>query len=186
MNKGSLQFFTISLALFIWAFTGVCYAQGDTVTIVEHITAIEGNTVSQPSSLNKLIAPAQAEVETPQDQTTSQTKDTEKAQEKEREPEKPRVHTPTVTKMAGYRVQVYSDGNQRTAKAQAQQKAAMVSSRFPHMRTYASYSAPFWRLRVGDFRTRREADNAAASLRSAFPSFRNEIRVVRDRINAID
>ena len=77
---------------------------------------------------------------------------------------------------------MYSDGNQRNAKKQTQLKAAQVSRRFPNLRTYISYSAPFWRLRVGDFRSRSEADAAAAQLRQAFPAFRNEIRIVRDRV----
>lgn len=138
------------------------------VTIIDHITAIEGNTVSQPSKLTDLLRPADAPVvDTP-------------------EPEKPATKHQTTGRMVGYRVQVYSDGNQHNAKKQTQLKAAQVSRRFPQMRTYISYSAPFWRLRVGDFRSRSDADAAAAQLRQAFPAFRNEIRIVRDRVNIKD
>ncbi|MCM1337875.1 MAG: SPOR domain-containing protein [Candidatus Amulumruptor caecigallinarius] len=169
----------IVAATFIAGSLAASAQQGTTtVTIVDHITAVEGNSVDQPTSLANLLKPsAQPVVKTAED------KDKEEA-DKEVEKEKPR--TGTSSRTAGYRVQVYSDGNQRTAKAETQRKAAAVSSRFPNMRTYTSYSAPFWRLRVGDFRTRREAEDAAASLRSAFPAYRNEIRVVRDRINARD
>ena len=147
-----------------------CFAAGmaqqasDTVTIVDHITAIEGNTVTQPSKLTELLVP----VDAPDDDTSEQT-------------DKPATKHQT-GRMAGYRIQVYSDGNQRNAKKQTQLKAAQVSRRFPNLRTYISYSAPFWRLRVGDFRSRSEADAAAAQLRQAFPAFRTEIRIVRDRV----
>lgn len=57
-----------------------------------------------------------------------------------------------------------------------------VSSRFPQYRVYKRYAAPFWRVRVGDFRGRAEADQAAAAIRRAFPSFAKEIRVVNDRV----
>lgn len=153
------------------------FSEETVVTIVDHIVAIPGNTVDQPSALTNLIKPAPAPVVSPQEESE---KDKEK-EEKDRRPS-----TGGVVKMAGYRVQVYSDSNQRTAKSETQRKAATVSRKFPSMRTYSTYSAPYWRLRVGDFRTRKEAEDAAASLRSAFPAYRNEIRVVRDRINARD
>lgn len=92
------------------------------------------------------------------------------------------VRTPR-THQAGYRVQVFSDNNARTAKNEARRKEQTVASRFPQYRTYKKYSAPYWRLRVGDFKTQREAESAASELRHAFPGFSKEIRVVRDRIN---
>ena len=38
-------------------------------------------------------------------------------------------------------------------------------------------------LKVGDFRTQQEANDAADELRKAFPAYSKEIRVVRDRIS---
>lgn len=131
-------------------------------SIVEHITEIPGNEINQPDSLSNLLKPNAA-------------LDSKNAT-------KENGNMPA-GKAVGYRVQVFSDGNQRTAKGETQKKAAIVSSRFPTYRTYTSYAAPFWRLRVGDFRSRREAEEAAANLKAAFPAYKNEIRVVRDRIN---
>lgn len=91
-------------------------------------------------------------------------------------------HNRSKTHMAGYRVQVFSDNNARTAKNEARRREQTVASRFPQYRTYKRYTAPFWRLRVGDFKTQREAEAAAADMRRSFPSFGKEIRVVRDRI----
>lgn len=87
-------------------------------------------------------------------------------------------------KIVGYRVQVYADNNQRVAKGEARYRERAISSRFPSMGTYVAYASPYWRLRVGDFKTQAEAEKAAADIRRAFPSYSKEVRVVRDRINA--
>lgn len=89
--------------------------------------------------------------------------------------------TPTVGRMAGYRVQAFS-GNSNTAKSEAQSREARVRSFFPGYGTYLVYNAPYWRLRVGDFRTRAEAEEFAISMKKAFPAFKREITIVRDRV----
>lgn len=70
-----------------------------------------------------------------------------------------------------------------TAKNEARTKSRHISARFPQYRTYVLYTSPYWRLKVGDFRTRQEADEAAGEIRKAFPAYSKEIRVVRDRVN---
>ncbi len=87
---------------------------------------------------------------------------------------------------SGYRVQVFLDNNPSTAKATARSRANAISSRFPELRTYVTYNSPYWRLRVGDFKTQAEAAAAAEDLRTAFPRTAKEIRVVRDNINHVD
>lgn len=87
-------------------------------------------------------------------------------------------------KIVGYRVQVYADNNARVAKGEARQRERAIGRRFPAMMTYVAYASPYWRLRVGDFRTHAEAEKAAADIRRAFPGYAKEVRVVRDRINA--
>ncbi|MDE7473345.1 MAG: SPOR domain-containing protein [Muribaculaceae bacterium] len=85
---------------------------------------------------------------------------------------------------AGYRVQVFSDNNQRTAKGEARSKEMQIKEAFPEYGTYIVYNSPFWRLKVGDFKTQHEAEAAADAIKSRFPSFAREVRVVRDRVNA--
>lgn len=92
------------------------------------------------------------------------------------------THTAVSGRMGGYRIQVFSDNNARTAKSEARQRARNISSRFPEYQTYVVYSSPYWRLRVGNFRTMEEANNAADQVKEAFPAYSREIRVVRDRI----
>lgn len=85
-------------------------------------------------------------------------------------------------KMGGYRIQVFSDNNARTAKSEARTRARNISAQFPQYPTYVVYSSPYWRLRVGNFRTQDEANQAAHELKEAFPRYSKEIRVVRDRV----
>lgn len=86
-------------------------------------------------------------------------------------------------KSAGYRVQVFSDNNARTAKSEARAKAQAIQGRLPHYRTYVVYQSPYWRLKVGDFVTRTDAENAADEIKKIFPAYAREVRVVKDRIN---
>lgn len=91
-----------------------------------------------------------------------------------------------VRKMGGYRVQIYSDNNARTAKNEARTKERAIAGAFPDMATYVIYDSPYWRLRVGDCRSRAEADELAEEIKKAFPAYKAEITVVRDRINAVN
>jgi len=83
----------------------------------------------------------------------------------------------------GYRIQAYSDNNFRTAKANAQQRARDIAMKFPQYRSYISYKAPSWRLRIGDFQSQREAHAALSKIKSVFPKFAREMVIVRDHIN---
>ncbi|MDE6395613.1 MAG: SPOR domain-containing protein [Duncaniella sp.] len=136
----------------------------NTVTIVDHITTGTNNVVIQPDELLKRLMPV-----------------TETAEEEDEERDE--TARPTSGRSAGYRVQVFSDNNVRTAKAEASAKQRVISARFPQYQTYVKYTSPYWRLKVGDFRTQQEANAAADELRKAFPAYSKEIRVVRDRIS---
>ena len=86
-------------------------------------------------------------------------------------------------KIVGYRVQIYADNNVRTAKSEARIRERAVGRAFPY-NTYVTYSSPYWRLRVGDFRTQEDAQKAAAAIRRTFPRYAREVRVVRDHVYA--
>lgn len=83
----------------------------------------------------------------------------------------------------GYRIQIFSDNNSSTAKREAQSKENAIISHFPMLRSYITYKAPAWRLRVGDFRTKEEARDMMHQLKQAFPSYSKEMTIVMDRIN---
>lgn len=66
----------------------------------------------------------------------------------------------------GYRVQIYSGLEREQAYAeQTRFKAA-----YPSIRTYISYVQPYYRVRVGDFRTRLEAEKFMNELRRRYSS----------------
>ncbi|MCM1028533.1 MAG: SPOR domain-containing protein [Pseudoflavonifractor sp.] len=132
-----------------------------TVTIISEITLGGRNTVAQPEALTRLLECRE------KGETADETLSSEAA---------------TRQRTGGYRVQVFLDNNPSTAKSSAHSRANAVSSRFPEYRTYVTYNAPYWRLRVGDFKTQAEAAEAAEALRAAFPRSAKEIRVVRDNI----
>lgn len=136
-----------------------------TVTIVDHFTSTGGNTVVQPAALMQRLLPI------------LEASEIEEADE--------RRDTPVLSgsRPAGWRVQVFSDNNPRTAKAEASKKERLITAHFPQHQSYVRYNAPYWRLRIGDFRTQQEANALADELRKAFPSYSKEIRVVRDRIS---
>ena len=115
-------------------------------------------------------------------------KDEEKDKKKDEvTPKKPkRTHTSQQTiedRGVGYRIQAYSDNNHKTAKAAAQKRARDIAMKFPQYRSYISYKAPAWRLRIGDFKTQREAQAALQRIKSVYPKFAREMVIVRDRIN---
>ena len=82
----------------------------------------------------------------------------------------------------GYRILVFSGNNARASKAEAERRAAAISEQAPEWATYIIYDAPYWRLRVGDFRTYDEGTAALQSAKTLFPRYAREMRLVRDRI----
>lgn len=144
------------------------------VGIVDHIIAGHVNTVVQPEALSLLLAPPPPKnlpaAPDPDDETEHQDAASQPAQ-------------PSGIKTVGYRIQVFSDNNSRTAKNEARSKQRAISARCPHYRTYVTYTSPYWRLKVGDFKSQQEAAEAVEELKRLFPSYSKEMRIVRDRIN---
>ena len=127
-----------------------------------------------------------------EDTTKDSKKDEDKKKDEEKKkeevtPKKPkRTHTSQQTiesRGVGYRIQAYTDNNPRTAKAAAQRRARDIAMKFPQYRSYISYKAPAWRLRIGDFKTQREAQAALQRIKSVYPKYAREMVIVHDRIN---
>ena len=125
-----------------------------------------------------------------EDDNVKKDEDKKKDDDKKKEeltPKKPkRQHTSQQTienRGVGYRIQAYTDNNPRTAKASAQKRARDIAMKFPQYRSYITYKAPSWRLRIGDFKTQQEAKAALHRIKSVYPNFAREMVIVRDRIN---
>lgn len=88
------------------------------------------------------------------------------------------VSNEVVVTQMGYRVQIfYGLDRRQTFNEQARFKAL-----YPRLSTYITYKEPNYYLRVGDFRTRLEAQNLMNELRPNFPT----LFIFREKINAPD
>lgn len=95
---------------------------------------------------------------------------------------------PGINKIDGYRIQVFSDGQQQhSLESRARSRGNVIVSKFPKYRgqVYSYSSAPNWYTRVGNFRTSAEASSALAELKRAFPQFASEMRIVKTKIVVI-
>jgi len=82
----------------------------------------------------------------------------------------------------GFRAQIFSGNNQRLSKDEAFKKEKELLELYPDLSTYVTYTAPFWRLRVGDYRTHEEAYHTLRQLQQSFPSFAKEMYIVKEKI----
>ena len=83
--------------------------------------------------------------------------------------------------MPGYRVQVYMDsGNQ--ARLRTQRSRAEFEKKYPDVNTYVDWDEPYFKLRVGDFRTRLDARRFLEKIKNDYQG----AYIVVDRINFPD
>ncbi|MFI3240446.1 MAG: SPOR domain-containing protein [Bacteroidales bacterium] len=85
-------------------------------------------------------------------------------------------------KTVGYRIQIYSNNNQVSGKKGAEERERQLLTKYPEYLTYLTFSSPYWRLRVGDFKIKEEAMLYMMQIQKEFPSFANEVRLVKDYI----
>lgn len=82
----------------------------------------------------------------------------------------------------GYRVQVFSSNTQRTARGEAYKIEKEIREAFSEHEVYVSYTSPFWRVRIGNFRSIDEAQEFRALVVKEFPNLRTDTYTVRDQI----
>lgn len=66
-----------------------------------------------------------------------------------------------------YRVRVFND-NKQTARNESEAVVKNIKNMFPNMTVYRSYQSPFFRVTVGDFRTKSEAMKLAEELKGTY------------------
>ena len=141
--------------------TGATIQNADHPNIVGQINDCPGVTLSQPDALTQRLA---WDSIAPKAQNDAKT-------------------TRTASRYNGYRVEVFSDNNPRTAKATASIKKRNLQSRFPNYPVYLIFESPFWRVRLGDFKNKGEAEGALQEIRSAFPAYAKDLRIVKTTIS---
>lgn len=75
----------------------------------------------------------------------------------------------------GFRVQIFSGSDRKGAYA----AQAKFQDKYPDTRTYLIYREPNFKVRVGDFRSRLEAEKLMQELRGTFTS----LFIIEDKIN---
>ncbi|MDO5664119.1 MAG: SPOR domain-containing protein [Bacteroidia bacterium] len=85
-------------------------------------------------------------------------------------------------RMRGFKIQAFSGNNQRTSKNEAYHKQGLINTSFPGQETVVTFDSPFWRLRVGNFKTREDATAMLNEMRRTFPAFGREMYVVIDEV----
>lgn len=88
----------------------------------------------------------------------------------------------TFSTAAGFRVQVYSSNEQRTAKANAYKTEEKIKEKFPDLSVYVSYLSPFWKVRVGDCVSNMEAQELRNQMKKEFPELQQETYIVKDQV----
>ncbi len=92
---------------------------------------------------------------------------------------RPTTTNPTgsaIVSSMGYRVQIYYGSDRKEVFSQQ----AQFKSSYPRLNTYITYKEPNYYLRVGDYRTRLEAQKFLSELRPSYPT----LFIFREKINA--
>lgn len=72
----------------------------------------------------------------------------------------------TQTQVDGYRIQLFFDQDKKVVD----DSRSTFISKYPKVDTYVEYNAPYYYLKVGDFRTHLEAVRIKSTLEEKFPT----------------
>lgn len=171
MNK-RLSFYTVlsvCLLTVFCRFTATAQFRVDSLktSITELLKSTEGVILMQPEELSERMLPVVPDYSRP---TSNAGVETTTTPQNVRQPARPAV---------AWRVEVFAD-NSRNAKSQATARRRNMQQRFPQYPSSLAYDSPFWRVNVGAFSSRSEAEAAMSEIRSAFPSYAPYLRIVRN------
>ncbi|MBQ8062198.1 MAG: SPOR domain-containing protein [Bacteroidales bacterium] len=72
-------------------------------------------------------------------------------------------------KVSGYRVRIFND-NKQTSRGASEAALNRFKGMYPGIAAYRTYSNPFFKVTVGDFRTKSEAMQLLQQIKGSFPS----------------
>lgn len=81
----------------------------------------------------------------------------------------------------GFRVQIFSSNRQQTAKEEALTLEKKMTESVS-VAVYVAYLAPFWKVRLGNFRTYEEANTFKTQLITQHPELQGDTYIVRDKV----
>ena len=71
--------------------------------------------------------------------------------------------------VAGYRVRIFFD-NKQSARLESEEALKKFESMYHGIRAYRTYANPYFKVTVGDFRTKSEAMELLSKIKSIFPA----------------
>ena len=71
--------------------------------------------------------------------------------------------------VSGYRVRIFFD-NKQSARTESEEALKTFESMFHEVKAYRTYANPYFKVTVGDFRTKSEAMALLSDIKGAFPS----------------
>ena len=86
-------------------------------------------------------------------------------------------------KTNGYRIQVFMSNDPRTARGEISARGSQIKETFPEIAIYNGYTAPNWKLLVGDFLTKEEAEVFRQKMRKEIPKLGKEMYIIQDKVN---
>ena len=87
-------------------------------------------------------------------------------------------------KTSGYRIRIFTGGNSKKDKEQAQKVGEKCRKQFPELSVYTHFVSPRWVCTVGDFTTMEDAKKYITPIRSARISY--EVRVVKSEVFLVE
>ena len=81
-------------------------------------------------------------------------------------------------KTNGFRIQVFTSNDSKTATNEVNNKGNLIRSVFPEIAVYKAYTAPNWKLIAGDFLTREEAEVFRQKMLKEIPQLGKEMYII--------
>ena len=82
----------------------------------------------------------------------------------------------------GFRIQLFSSNTPRSAKQTAFSIESAVKEKLPSVKVYVTYNSPFWKVRVGNCLSHKEATELLGELKKELPEYRSEMYIVPDQV----
>lgn len=82
----------------------------------------------------------------------------------------------------GFRIQIYSSNNGEHARWQALKIERKIKEELPNMSLYVTYTAPFWKVRIGNCVSQMDAKVLREFIMDKFPEYRTQTYIVPSKI----
>ena len=149
----------ISLVAFILAFCGTdIYAQ-ETVVIPDGYELVDSVIYRPAAAVDTTLAGKDVFMLV---QNVNQTQTVADAMRKQ-------VYSNSERTLSGYRIRIFFD-NKQTARVESEETLKRFESLYHDLVAYRTYANPYFKVTVGDFRTRSEAVKHLEKIRHEFPS----------------